>query len=214
MPNAARTTSPSAMPGSTGRNAKIAATRLMTTAWTASGTISLSARPTMRAERATGVTSIRSWEPDCSSKSRFEPAIAVPKRVLMTMMPGTNHWKDSASGRPVVPLSSGPKKARKTSGWSREKMTLNGSRSTGHSSRTSPLRVSRSTWVGVGAVMASPSECRLGSRGGGGGVLGDGLLLAQAAAGEREEDVVEGGLVELGREHPVPARGQGAEQPG
>src|SRR5690625_11523 len=187
------------MPGTWGRNPKIAATSVMTTAWTASGTISFSARPTMRAERATGVTSIRSWEPDCSSKSRFDPAIAVPNRVLMTMMPGTNHWKDSASGRPVIPLSSGPKKARKTSGWSREKSMLNGSRSTGSSSRTRTLRVSCSTRV-VGAVMVSPSEGGLGGRRGGGDVLGGGLLLAQATAGEAEEDVVEGGLVELGGE--------------
>jgi hypothetical protein len=112
----------------------------MMATWASVGTISLSARPMISAGRRSGVTSIRSCDPVCISYSRFEPVADVPNRQTITTMPGTNHC--SADSPPAAAGSSGANRARKNSGWTMLKMTENGSRSTGRSSRTNTVRTS------------------------------------------------------------------------
>ena len=72
------------------------------------------------------------------SNSRFEPVVLVPNRQIITITPGRNHCSGdaplSAAGS-TEPASSGPNRPRKTSGWTREKITENGSRSTSDISR-------------------------------------------------------------------------------
>ena len=113
-----------------------------------SGTTSLSARPTSRALRDSGATSVRSCEPVCISKSRFAPVEAVPNRATITRMPGTNHCSVPATSPPEAPMSSGPNRPRKTSGCTSEKITLNGSRTSGRDSRANTVAVSCTKPVG------------------------------------------------------------------
>ena len=90
---------------------------MMIRAWTTTGTISLSARPTSSEVRLSGATSIRSCEPVCISSCRFEPVIDVPNSADITMMPGTNHCSEDPVSSPLTCDSSGPNSARNTSGW-------------------------------------------------------------------------------------------------
>src|SRR6185312_6420841 len=117
-----------------------------------------------------GLTSSRSCEPDFISICRFEPVIEVPTRQLITRMPGTNACSEAPVDAPVTPASSGVNRPRKISGWIMLKTTENGSRVTGRSSRSSTIEVS------VAKVR---------------------MLIAQAAAGQGKEDVVEGGPADL-----------------
>jgi hypothetical protein len=104
--------------------------------------------------------SMRSCAPVGNSNSRLEPALAVPNRVVITRIEGTNHChtlSPSTVWPPREPISSGPNSARKINGWTMPKTTENGSCSTGRSSRTITIPVSRrmprpggrevSTWV-------------------------------------------------------------------
>lgn len=84
-------------------------TRTIATACTTSGANSLSARPTNRADRASGVTRRRSWAPPCRSNNRFESVPAVPNRAVIPRIPGTNHAQGSpgAVPSPTVPCDQG-----------------------------------------------------------------------------------------------------------
>ena len=88
------------------------------------------ARPSATCATA-GVTSSRSCEPVWISPSRLEPVIEVPMKQVITMMPGTKDCSATSVGWPLTPASSGPNSARKTSGWTRLKTTVNGSRTRG-----------------------------------------------------------------------------------
>ncbi len=140
MLNTPRISSPPTVPSGCGRkpNGTVAAT--MSAVCASTGTISFSARPTISAERRSGETSMRSCAPVCISNSRFDPVVDVANRHDMTTMPGTNHC--SADCPPVVWGSSGANSARKNSGCTIVKITENGSRSTGRSSRTKTVVVS------------------------------------------------------------------------
>ena len=72
------------------------------------------------------------------SNSRFEPVVLVPNKQIITITPGRNHCSGDApliAAGSTDPASSGPKRPRKTSGCTREKITENGSRSTSDISR-------------------------------------------------------------------------------
>ena len=102
--------------------------------------------------------------------------------------------------------SSGANSARNTSGWTMLKMTVNGLRSTGRSSRLN-------TVCGVGDEVRHGSDLHE-SR----GVVRRtrrGAALAQAAAGQLEEDVVEGRAGDLDRRRPaMPAARRSSSRPG
>ncbi len=72
---------------------------------------------------------------------------------------------------PREPASNGPDNARKTSGWTRPKITENGSRSTGRSSRVMTIQVSR-------------SRCRTACRDGRGLVISGGARRRRDQGGE------------------------------
>ena len=122
------------------------ATRVMIAAWITKGVSSLSARPTSSAGRESGVARIRSNAPVISSYCRLDPTIDVPNIVIITTTPGRNHCSEEVprSPSPAIPDSSGPKRARKISGWSSEKIRENGSRQIVRLSRTHTARVSAS----------------------------------------------------------------------
>ena len=136
----------------------------------------------------------------------------------MATMPGTNHCSAEPS---AISGSSGAKRPRKTSGWIIAKTTAIGSRHTGLSSRFITFQVSATkvlmresllgaygscAWFGLDrrghAATPSVSVVR---------VVG-GLGLAQAATGEVEEDVVEGGSRDLHPRRGYAVRGQVGEQ--
>ena len=173
------------------------------------GTTSLSARPTSSAGRPSGETSWRSCEPDCISSIRLAPVNDAPISAVMATMPGTNHCSAEPS---AISGSSGAKRPRKTSGWIIAKTTAIGSRHTGLSSRFITFQVSATK-----VLMLRPrsrSRVRgvsvLRMLGLGGGGFGGGL--AQAATGEVEEDVVEGGPRDLHPRRGYAVRGQVGEQ--
>ena len=150
--------------------------------------------------------------------------LAVPNSATITRMPGTNHCRVSAAGRPDDATSSGPNSPRNTSGCTRLNSALNGSRITGRSSRTKTFQMSARMRLRPGTL----ARCRLRRRGAPvswsrrgvvrvsmvfmlrpprtrvrrmrvlccGGRL---ALFAQAPPGEREEHVVERRLVDRRR---------------
>ncbi|GAA3410685.1 hypothetical protein GCM10018952_16250 [Streptosporangium vulgare] len=114
-------------------------TATTTTVWASTGTISFRARPTIRAGLRSGETSIRSCDPVWISNSRFAPVEEVPNRQDITTMPGTNHC---SADPPSTAGSRGANSARKNSGCTIVKITENGLRSTGRSSRLKTVTVS------------------------------------------------------------------------
>ena len=157
-PKTASTTRPASTPSaSTGSpNGNITAT--MTTACPVSGTISFNARPTSSDERGSGVTSIRSCAPVCSSNSRLAPVVEVPNSAVMTRIAGTNQPHTSPPiAAPTEPASSGPNSARNTSGWIIPKISENGSCSTGRSSRSITMPTSRARFDGRGGATGAVS---------------------------------------------------------
>src|SRR6478735_1709595 len=192
------------------------------------GTTSLRARPTSSAGRPSGETSWRSCEPDCISSIRLAPVNDAPISAVIATIPGTNNW--SAESPSAIPGSSAAKMPRKTSGWIIAKTTAIGSRHTGLGSRFITFRVS-ATKVLMRVLASLRARTRLRVRcvewlarfarsccdlaldlGGAGGGLGGGLRIAQAATGEVEEDVVEGGPGKLDPGRGYAVRSQVGEQ--
>ena len=134
--------------------------------------------------------------------------VEVPKSAVMTRIAGTNHPQTSPPiAVPTEPASSGPNNARNTSGWIIPKISENGSCRTGRSSRTHDDadvagEVRRALVAATGAVSVAVLMRRS---------FREVAVLAEAAAGEGEEDVVEGGAVHLrrsrrARRRPAPRR--------
>jgi hypothetical protein len=69
-------------------------------------------------------------------------------------MDGTNHCQTPPSREPPSdPASSGPNRARKISGWIIPNSNVNGSRSTGLSSRRITIEMSRKRFRSAGTVV-------------------------------------------------------------
>ena len=185
MQNAARITSPSRVPAACRSNPNGMVTHTMRTACANIGTISLRARPMSRAGRRSGVTSIRSCEPVWISYSRLDPVIDVPNRQDITTMPGTNHCR--ADSPATTSGSNGAKRPRKTSGWTMLKTIVNGSRSSGRSSRLMTVAVSLTSVVLMRGLLLEGGvgwAGRSGRAGPSGGAGGAGRLDARRAASQ------------------------------
>ncbi len=172
--------------------------RAITPAWMKIGTISFSARPMSSDDRAIGATSVRSCDPVCISYSRFDPVTPLPNSAIMTSTPGTNQARVSLTGAPEPATSSGPNSPRNTSGCSRLKISENGSRMTGRSSRVKTFQVSRNGATAPGAtvvLMRMTSSFLM--------PLRRQALFAERPSGQPEEHVVQGRLAQRGGDHPI-----------
>ena len=168
-------------------------------ACTTSGASSFSDLPIKIDERRNGVASTRSYEPRVISNSRLDPATPVPNRQIITITPGRNHCNGLAppiAAGSIEPASSVPNNARKTSGWTREKITENGSRRTSIISRWKTAKVSDNTL---------PREPERAPEPGSGWRLRSSCrhlrFLAQAPPGQAQEDIIQRGHLDIGGDH-------------